>query len=275
MLQILVYFSIIAYKPQRTLDQALPQYSFRQAITEVVDPDITVSRYSRTWRFSQPKIHNGYLVGKLGFLSAGTEKRTDYDEVKKDFIEQTVDSKESTFVFWVIDLSKQILAFETKPPDIRYQSFKGAFEGFLNRRSHIGLTVEDIVETSRFIEWVRTVDRVTKFTANLRAPNPDYSRHPDFIRRILEQTNADRAKVELVKVTESTDSLDTENAIKDMVEYGEKGYSSIMARGQEGEQLRIFDSRRRVPVERTSFPEGATDEQRWNSIIEALRQFTK
>jgi hypothetical protein len=269
--QMLVYFSIIAHKPQRTLFQD----SFDVDIRKVINPDKSVSRYGRTWRFSRPKDINGFLAGKLGFISAGTEKRVDYDEEIKDFIEQTVDSKQSTFVFWAIDLSKQILAFESKPPDIKYQSFKGAFDGFLDELPDIGLTVEDIVETSKFIEWVEAIDRVTKFTANLRAPNPDYSKHANFIRAILEDTNADKAKVELAKLSESTDSLNTEKTIKEMVEYGEEGYSSIVARGEKADQPKIFDSRKRVPLERISIPDGIDDKGKWDFIIKALKKFVK
>ena len=269
--RMLVYFSIITHKPQRTLFQR----SFDMDIREVINPDKGVSRYGRTWRFSKPKTHNGFLVGKIGFTSSGMEKRVDYDEEIKDFIEHTVDSRQSTFVFWVVDLSKQILGFETKPPDIRYQSFKGAFEGFLDERSDIGLTLEDIVETSQFVEWVKTVDRVIKFTANLRAPNPNFSKHPKIIRELLEDTNAERARLELVKANDSTDSLDTEKTIKDMVKYGEDGYSSIVARGEKGEQMRIFDSRKRVPVERMNIPDRIDDDGKWNFIIRALRNFAK
>ena len=93
------------------------------------------------------------------------------------------------------------MAFEAKPPDIKYQSFKGAFEGILNERSDIGLILEGIAATSQFVEWVeKTVDRVTKFTANLRTPNPDFSKHPKIIRELLEDTNADRARLELSKL---------------------------------------------------------------------------
>lgn len=269
--QMLVYFSIVTYKPQRTLFQR----SFDKDIQEVLNPDTRISRYGRTWRFSKPKISNGFLVGKLGFTSAGTEKRADYDEQIKDFIEQTVSSKQSSFVFWAIDLSKQILAFETKPPDIKYQSFRGAFEYILNERSDIGLEVEDIVETSKFIEWVKKVDRVTKFTANLRAPNPDFSKHPKVIQALLEDTNADRVRLEFVKLKESTESLDTEKTIKEIVKYGEDGYSSIVARGEEKEQVRIFDSKKRVPIERMNIPEGIDDNAKWDFIIRALRKFIK
>ncbi len=269
--QMLVYLSIITYKPQRTLFQR----SFDTDIQEVINPDAKVSRYNRTWRFSKPKIRNGFLVGKMGFTSSGTERRADYDEQTKDFIELYVDAKLSTFVLWAMDLSSQILAFEAKPPDIKYQSFKGAFEGFLDERSDIGLTVEDIVETSKFVEWVKNLDRVTKFTANLRTPNPDFSKHPKFIQELLEDTNADRARLELVKLQESTDSLDTEKTIREIVKYGEDGYSSIVARGEKSKRLQIFDSRKRVPMERVDIPEGIDDDAKWKSIIKAIGNFVR
>ena len=129
--QILVYFSVITYKPQRTLFQS----SFDIDIQQVINPDNKIYRYGRTWRFSKPKIHEGFLVGKLGFISSGIEKRTDYDELAKDFIEHTIDSKLSTFVFWAVDLSQQILAFETKPPDIKTTLEKGSLRLVCRRQS--------------------------------------------------------------------------------------------------------------------------------------------
>lgn len=269
--KMLIYLGIIAYKPQRTLFQR----SFDMDIQDVINPDTKVSRYGRTWRFSKPKIRNGFLIGKLGFISSGTEKRTDYDEQTKDFIEQTIDAKQSTFVLWAVDLSRQILAFETKPPDIKYQSFKGAFEGFLDERTDIGLTVEDIVETSQFVEWVKNLDRVIEFKASLRTPNPNYSKHPKIIQELLEDTNADKARLEFTKTKDSTDSLDTEKTIKDIVTYGEGGYSSIVARGEKGKRFQTFDSRKRVPVERMDIPEGTDDDSKWKSIIKAIRNFVK
>ena len=257
-----------------TLAQALPEYSFEKAIRTIINPDSRVSRYGRTWRFSLPKMHDGFLVGKLGFTSEGKEKKADYDEIKKDFIEHTIDSKQSTFVFWVLLLSEQILAFETKPPDIKYQSFKGAFEGFLEEYPDTNFVIETVVETSQFVDWVREVDRVTRFTANLRAPNPDYSKHPDFIYRVLGETNADKARIDLCKTSDSTDSLNTENTITAMVEYGKDGYSSIIARGVKNEKLKIFDSRKRIPVEQVTLPsDSINDDKKWDLIIKTLRNF--
>ena len=81
--------------------------------------------------------------------------------------------------------------------------------------------------------------------------------------------------MEFVKLKESTDSLDTEKTIKEIVKYGEDGYSSIVARGEEKEQVRIFDSKKRVPIERMNISEGIDDNAKWDFIIRALRKFVK
>lgn len=269
--QMLVYFSKVTYKPQRTLFQS----NFDIDVQEVLSPGKIITRYGRPWRLSKPKTHDGYLVGKFGFMLSGPETRVDYDEQIQGFIEQTVDSRQSTFVFWVIDLLKQVLAFEVKPPDIKYQSFKGAFEGILAERPDIGLTLEGFVQTSKFIAWVKSMERVISFKASLRAPNPDYSKHPKFIQQLLEDTNADRARLELTKLKDSTDSLETKKTIKDVVEYGEVGYSSIVARGLQKEKVKVFDSRKRIPSERLDISKGADDDSKWNHIIKAIRNFIK
>lgn len=269
--QMLVYFSKVTYKPQRTLFQS----NFDIDVQEVLSPGKIITRYGRPWRLSKPKTHDGYLVGKFGFMLSGPETRVDYDEQIQGFTEQTVDSRQSTFVFWVIDLLKQVLAFEVKPPDIKYQSFKGAFEGILAERPDIGLTLEGFVQTSKFIAWVKSMERVISFKASLRAPNPDYSKHPKFIQQLLEDTNADRARLELTKLKDSTDSLETKKTIKDVVEYGEVGYSSIVARGLQKEKVKVFDSRKRIPSERLDISKGADDDSKWNHIIKAIRNFIK
>ena len=149
--QMLVCDCKVARKPQGPLFQR----DFKTDIHEVINPEEkTVERYGRPWRFSQPKIYNEYLFGKLGYIASGMETKPFYDEKQHDFIQQTIDTPLTNFVLWTIDLSKQILAFEIKPPDIKYQSFRGAFERFLAKRPDLSLEIEDFVETSKFIAWV-------------------------------------------------------------------------------------------------------------------------
>lgn len=269
--QMLVYFSKVTYKVQRTLFQR----SFEDDIKEVINPDTIITRYGRPWRFSRPKIYEGCLIGKFGFMLTGTEVWGDYDEDIKDFIEQTIESKQSAWVLWAIDLSNHVIAFEAKPPLIYYQSFKGAFEDILEKRPDFGLTVEDFVQTAKFVEWVRGVERVINFKASLRTPNPDFSKHGKILQIILGDTNADRAKIELSKLKDSTDSLETKNTIEDLVKYGEEGYSSVRASGEKGKQVKIFDSSKSVPSERMDIAKGIKDDAKWKLIIKALTKFLK
>ena len=228
--QMMLCYCRVARKPQRTLFQR----DLESDIKEVINPEEkTVERYGRPWRFSQPKIKNNYLFGKLGYIASGMETKPFYDEERHDFIQQTIDTPQTKFVFWVFDLLKQILAFEIKPPDIKYQSFRGAFNGFLLKRPELGLVIEDFLETSRFKAWAEEVERVTLFKATLRLPNPNWSKVPKIIQDIIRKTKADKGKIELNKDKDSIDSLNiNETIIEDAVAYGEHGYSDIYARGE-------------------------------------------
>jgi len=266
-----VYFCKIVYKPQTTIYQR----GYEQDIREVLNPDRTISRYGRTWRISKPiEYKENYYVGKLGFMSLASEKKTYYDEKQKDFIEQAINSKQGHYVHWVIDLSTHLIAFDTKPPDIRYYSFIGAFKDLLDLYPDYNLTVEKILESSKFYEWAKTVDRITEFTANLRAPNPNFESRPKIIIDLLKDTNADFAKIRISKEKGSGESLNTENTIKDLVKYGEDGYSTIVARGMlKTGKSKEYDSKREVPTDRVDIPSDATKEKVWDYIIETLKRF--
>ena len=87
------------------------------------------------------------------------------------------------------------------------------------------------------------------------------------------ETNADRARLELTKLKDSPDSLNTDTVINDVVEYGEEGYSSILARGKKGEQVKIFDSSKSTPSQRIEVAKDINDESKWEIIVDALRTF--
>jgi hypothetical protein len=269
--QMLVYFVRVTYKPQRTLFQQ----SYDIDIQTAINPKDIINRYERDWRFSKPTIKGNYLMGKFGFVQKGKETIGDYDEEKQDFIKQTVDAKQTTWVLYVVDFGSHVLAFEAKPPLIYYQSFKGALQKNLDiNYPHLNFIVEDFVQTSKFVSWVKgEVDRVTNFKANLRARNPNYARDPIFIQKLMGETNADRATLELSKSKDSTDSLETGTVINDVVTYGEEGYSSIVARGKKGEQTKIFDSSKRTPSQRIDVAKNISDVSKWKIIREALRRF--
>ena len=271
MAQILVYFSRVVYKPQTTMFQK----GFESDIKEAINPDATAFRYKRTWRFSKPQYYDGYFVGKLGFVSSAKEKVTFYDEKKKDFLEKSINARPTHYVQWVLDSSTQILAFETKYPDIKLGSFMGAFRGLLDKSANLNLTVEYIMESEKFFDWVERVGRITKFTAKIRKPNPKYDKRTNVVHDLLEETNADSAKIDITKAKDSADSLNTETTIRELVDYAKEGYSDINAQGFENGHERHFDSKRKLPTERIHIPIGLSVQQIWDSIIDAYKKFRR
>ena len=267
--QLMVCYLKVAREPQSTFFQQ----DFKTDIQVVINPEEkTVERYGRPWRFSQPKTSNDYLSGKLGYIASGTETKPFYDEEHHDFVQQTVDTPLTNYVLWTLDLSKQILAVEIKPPDIKYHSFRGAFKGFLMKRPELGLEIDDFLETSTFLAWANEVKRVTSFKATLRLPNPNWSKVPKSIQDVLRKTEADKGKIELNKSKDSTNSLNiNDTIIGDAIAYGEYGYSDIYARGEKGE--RTFDSRRDSPSDQTDVAKDITEDEKKEIITNMLEQF--
>ena len=272
--QITIFFCKVTYKPQLTMYQILDEYN--KNLRESINPDLTTTRYGKIWRFSQPKLFNSkFFVGKLGYTSAGIEKKTYYDEKAKDFIEKSVDSKLVSYSRWAIDLSRHLIAFEVKPPDIRYTAFVNAFKSILDQSPSIGMTIEHMVQSSEFYEWVERVDKVTKFTANLRAPNPDYQSRTNIIKELLELPKGDSAKVEIRISEEAKESLDTSTTISDLVQYGEEGYSTVKAQGLKNGHITQFDSRHKTPSDSVDIPPTTLPDKIWDYIIDKLKDFKR
>lgn len=272
--QILVHFCKVIYKPQRTIAQAIEKYDKNLEVS--INPEITTTRYNKIWRFSLPQLHNkSFLIGKLGYTAIGVEKKTYYDEIKKDFIEQAVDSRLVSYSRWAIHLPTQLMAFEVKPNDIRYTAFINAFKDILDNSSDIGLTIEHMVQSAKFYEWANEIDKITRFAAHLRRPNPRFVKRTDALEVLLEKPNADSATVIINKSKESEDSLNLEDTIHDLVEYGEEGYSTITARGFKSGAPKQFDSRKETPSERIDIPPETPSDKIFGYIIEALRKFKR
>jgi hypothetical protein len=92
---------------------------------------------------------------------------------------------------------------------------------------------------------------------------------------LLEDTNADSAKVELSKEKGSDQSLNTQKTIRKFVEYGEEGYSTIVAIGLKDGRSKKFDSKNKMPVERVDISIPISVEKIWDYIIEELKKYKK
>lgn len=231
-----VYFAKIARQP-RLFDR-----DFARDVTAALDPRHTVTRYGRTWRFSRTvTLEAGHVAGKLGFVRTSQAAETTYDEETQDFVTTVGVANEGSFSMFVIDPRREIIAFEERPPDIRLQSFLGAFRALLVE-ADFPASVELLRDQSGFREWARTVDRVIRVRAVIHTPNPGWNEDAGAFREVVEQANAERAEV--VAVADEDASLDPDaqwiqGALRQIAE---QGHGKLTADGLAAEAKQRWES---------------------------------
>jgi hypothetical protein len=216
-----------------------------RALLAALNPDVDITRYRRRWRLSQPNFEDQWITGKLGFERMRDTERIYYDESIKDFVIEDAPTEAATFSHYVIDLQSQYLVFDFRPPEIRLQSFRGAFQAMLDT-SPIGhfLSVEAITDTQEFRDWLETTDRIETFRVSVRRPNPSFQGRPERIRELLEETNAGRLDIEATAARDDAGLQVTGTDLETLAEYAADGYGKITARGQDGPFITRFSSNR-------------------------------
>jgi hypothetical protein len=262
-------FTRVVRKPQGSLLMG----QFDDDVQKAIQPDDTITRYNRTWRFSRPQRLDGFLVGKLGFVREAEAMHTYYDEQRKDFVQVATAEQRVQYSHWALQLEEQLLVFLKRAGDIDVQSFVGAFRALLDRHPDQALTVEFIVEPATFFEWAKTVQRVVRFHATVRPPNPHWTDRTDRIRELIERTNADQVTLDATTAHEKTNGLHVDGTIlEDIVEYQSEGYSAVRAEGFSGSAHRTYDSKRKVETRKFDAAPSPDDTDLWQHLIDLARR---
>lgn len=243
---------------------------FRDALRGALNPAMSVERYSRTWRLSQPTDEDEWVTGRLGFLDPTVTPGIAYSEDAQDFTELEEQHAGGTFSNFAIHIPSQYIIFELKPKpyEIRPTSFVGALKAILQQDRFARLTAELVFDSAKLNEWLESVDKVSSIKIALRRPNPDYTGRTDSIKRILEETNASKVRIE-AESEEDGEGLEVQNSeLQEYADYAEEGYGSISATGDKGGRKSQFASSRNVPQTRISTEK---DESR-DSLLAKLKQ---
>jgi len=249
--------------------------SFQTDVLRALDPELSVLRYGRRWRLSTPQMYEArWLWGKLGFESSRIAEAVRYDAVRHDFVITPGAEEVGTFTHYVLDTTNQYLLFEERPPDIKRQSFLGAFKELLETtENEVRLTVEPVYDPSDFASWLTTVERVTRFRAALRLPNPNWDQRYEAIRAVMEPTKAGHLAIEL-RPADAESGLDAKGTpIEDFADFAAQGYGTTKASGQVGESRKFWDSGRRARGDDMTVEPGEASPsivQRMVSIIQRL-----
>jgi|GEM_PF-3661369 len=208
----------------------------RDDLLGVLDPSTKVERYRRVWRVSRLEDAEGFLCGKLGFSRRRQTEETFYDETRADFVTFEHDSSEGSVSHFVLYFPAErpgeaVLAFEEQPPDIRRQSFIGAFTKFLSD-AHAGYEVQPIRREIEFTSWLEEMQRVTEFSGSFTPPNPRWRPRTEQVQTIVEETKADKLRL-TAKVDKGGESLDVADSILGgIVEHSKWGYGEFSAKGE-------------------------------------------
>lgn len=182
---------------------------FRESLLQALNPAVSVERYSRSWRLSQPITEDEWVTGRLGFVEPTVTPGITYSEEDQDFVELEEHHEGGSYSNFAIHIPSQYIVFEIKTQEIRLQSFFGAFKAILEKDQLSRLTAELVFDSAKLNEWLDSVDKVSSIKISLRRPNPDYTGRPEAIRRILEETNASKVKIE---AESEEDGLEVQNS---------------------------------------------------------------
>lgn len=239
---------------------------FRESLLQALNPVVSVERYSRSWRLSQPTAEDEWVTGRLGFVEPTVTPGITYSEEDQDFVELEEHHAGGSYSNFAIHIPSQYIVFEIKKQEIRLQSFFGAFKAILERDQLSRLTAELVFDSAKLNEWLDSVDKVSSIRIALRRPNPDYTGRPESVKRILEETNASKVKIE---AESEEDGLEVQNSeLREYADYAEEGYGSISATGNKGESKSHFASSRNVPQDQIS----TEKDENLDSILAKLKQ---
>jgi hypothetical protein len=262
-----VYFAKITRGPQvGAFDQ-----SFADDILAALDPRNSVERYRRRWRASRPRLEDGFIVGKLGFVRTAAAAQTRYDEEQEDFVTAEAVATEGSFSMFAIDTATEILAFEERPNFIRRQSFLGAFRGLL-QVADFQASVTLLPDPTEFREFVASVDRLQRIRAVVFAPNPGFREDARNFEEIIESANAQRAEV--VAVAKRDESLNPEapwvSGALDQISTDGKG--TLKATGVRQGHKRSWTIGARLQVDVITDEDGVTPEDVWGWLKDRIRR---
>lgn len=210
--------------------------NIRNELLRALDPALKVERYRRVWRISKLEDKGGYLCGKLGFFKSKLTEEMYYDEKIADFVTLERDSREGALSCFVLytpnkEHREAILAFEEHPPDIRRQSFIGAFSNFL-LKARSPYEVQSARHEIKFVTWLAEMERIIEFSGTFRKPNPRWHPRTQQVQDIIEQTNANRMKI-VAKADKNSEGLMVgESILGGIVEHTQEGrYGVFKAKG--------------------------------------------
>jgi hypothetical protein len=252
-----VYFAKVTRTQTGLFDR-----SFAEDILEGLNPRHDTTRYQRRWRVSRPRLEDGFVVGKLGFVRTAPAAQTIYDEELEDFVTAEGVANEGSFSMFAIDTTTEIMAFEERRPSIRRQSFLGAFRGLL-LAADFRASVTLLPDPTEFREFVASVDRLQRIRAVVFAPNPGFRQDARNFEEIIVGANAQRAEVVVVAERDGSLNPGAEWVQGALEQIASEGKGTLRATGVQVGHRRVWTLGARLQIDVIRDEDAQTPEDVW------------
>jgi hypothetical protein len=266
-----VYFAKITRNQAGMFDRP-----FAQDLVAAIDPhnkqpeDKEVRRYRKLWRLSRPKSEDGFITCKLGYVRTSPTAQTRYDEQLEDFVTDEELANEGSFAMFVVDEVREIMAFEERLPDIKFQAFVGAFRLLLHKND-LRWSVVLLPDPTEFDEFVRSVDSIQRIRAVVHKPNPGFLQDAKNFEDVITQSHAERAEVVAVAPRGGTLDPGAQWVKGALAQISEQGRGALSATGSDHGHRRTWKFGTRLQVAVIS-DDADTPESIWDWMVKQVRE---
>lgn len=199
------------------------------------------------------------VFGQIGWMRTDLRSSDRYNMAERRWEDVIEDAEVSARAPFVIDTRSRLLGVlqhrSFRPPKNIAYVFQTLLRQGENGRADASTewSVEPILDTAEFSEWLRRVDAVDRIRMVAKLPNPDAL--PEF-GPVWQRMQAHKAKL-LSEAMEAADpalglqGLGEDEQVRAFLAMGANGVSYLVADGHEGGRRRTFDQRERVAREHT------------------------
>ena len=217
------------------------------------DSDVRTRISGRIWRLNEPRLSKTgrFMQGRLGYRLPPDKNAIQYDDEKRDFVEDELDNDLYARIHYIVDLHRRRIVAETRRSDgITHRSLRYVFERLLNRPlDSRRFGVSSIPESGAFREWLKDVNLVTRASLKVDYPNPHVDEYHEFARKLLTQTGATTSNVQW----HSQDGLDAaeDSLLDDLSDFVSDfpNYTRLSAQSNDGQAFNSDDSAMNRPLE--------------------------
>lgn len=221
---------------------------------------VTGRRHQRTWRVGGVQVHEDdrMLTGRLGWVPRGEEVVPEWSEEEVDWRSATTTPRGGRIMLFGFDGETRLLAVlsdrASAPPTLA-----AVFEKILRENEReleddertTEWSVEPILDSEEFIEWLSSLEVVYSVSFTARLPNPEPS---DAFRDLAERMEARRATqyTETMKsqAEEGLQGVHEDRDVRQAIAMGERGFATLRGRGRREGHISKYSQSDEVAKER-------------------------